>query len=227
MRPSRVRGEGGVPAVVAAVVLVFVSMQGVGASATSQAGLTPIETSGAPQAPEGLDASTGGPAPAAGPEGAAPSADARGYYRGRVTNARSGKPVPGAALFFMPRAAGEERLLSCRSGDYAGVELYQASTDPNGEYEIRMPTGAYRAAIRVGKKCYKGSGSFREVEPGKSWILDFVIEGRFTESDFEIVTDPLATGIKLVEPPPPPPVRWWKEFLGFLGGLAAVAALSE
>ncbi len=136
-----------------------------------------------------------------------------GLYRGVVSNRRSGKPVEGAILVFMNEETGD---------------AFQVSTDENGAYEVRLPAGEYIVDIRVGRKVYRSTGTFREEASGKRWIMDFTVGSKLTERDLKIQTTPSDIRVIPTEPRPPlEPSRKLTEFLIFLGGLIGVAALAD
>ena len=104
---------------------------------------------------------------------------------------------------------------------------FTAVTGDDGKYEIRMPTGTYRLNIAVGKKSYGGSGSFKEEIPGKLWSLDFLLERKLSDQDFELGATPRAVLVKPVFTPRPTPRNKWAEFFTFLGAVIGIGALAD
>lgn len=145
-------------------------------------------------------------------EDVAEEATGYGLYSGTLTSRRSGKPIPQAHLTFR---------------QVEGEKEFRVDTDDEGRYEIRMPTGRYLVEIRIGKKTYGGSGTFREEVPGKRWALDFVISRKLTDQNFELEALPGQTEVHPVYVPPPPYDPHWWEFLVFIGTVAGIAALAE
>lgn len=136
-----------------------------------------------------------------------------GLYRGTVTDRRSGKPVAGAVVVFINEESGD---------------TYESTSDANGVYEARLPAGEYVVDIRVGKKTYRSSGSFREEASGKRWVMDFTVGTKLTEKDVKIETTPRDVRIMQTEPRAPLEASKKKmEFWIFIGTVLGVAALSE
>jgi len=136
-----------------------------------------------------------------------------GIYRGTVTNRRSGKPVSGAVLLFQNEETGD---------------VFEVTTGEDGAYEARLPAGEYIVDIRVGRKMYRSTGTFREEAKGKRWEMDFTVGSKLTDKDLKIATTPRDIRVIQTEPRPPlEPSRKLTEFLIFIGGLLGVAALSE
>ncbi|MBI3448563.1 MAG: carboxypeptidase regulatory-like domain-containing protein [Acidobacteria bacterium] len=141
------------------------------------------------------------------------SAAGTGVYRGVVTDRRSGKAVSGASVVFTNEETGE---------------AYQAATGDAGQYEVRLPAGEYVVDIKVGRKTYRSTGTFREEAAGKRWTMDFTIGTKLTEKDLKITTTP--RDIRVIQAEPRPPLegsKKWLEFFIFIGGLAAVGALAN
>jgi len=136
-----------------------------------------------------------------------------GVYRGVVTNRKAGKPVEGAVLVFLNENTGD---------------VFEVTTDEKGEYEAYLPAGEYVVDIRVGRKTYRSTGTFREEASGKRWVMDFTIGSKLTDKDLKIETTPSNIRVIQTEPRPPlEPSRKLTEFLIFIGGLIGVAALSN
>lgn len=136
-----------------------------------------------------------------------------GLYRGVVSNRRSGKPVEGAVLVFMNEETGD---------------TFEVTTDENGTYQVRLPAGEYIVDIRVGRKVYRSTGTFREEASGKRWVMDFTIGSKLTDRDLKIQTSARDIRVIPTEPRPPlEPSRKLTEFLIFLGGVIGVAALAD
>jgi len=147
-----------------------------------------------------------------GPEEAVAAAG-MGIYRGTVTERKSGNAVAGAVLVFINEKTND---------------TFEAVTDAKGVYEARLPAGEYVVDIRVGKKTYRSTGTFREEDPGKRWVMDFTVGTKIAEKDFKIVTNPKDIRVLPAEPRPPlDPSRKKMELFIFLGGVLGVAALSE
>jgi len=165
--------------------------------------------------PAGAWAQSGGAAamaPAAEGESGA-NAAGTGLYRGTVTDRRSEKPVEGATIVF----------LNERTND-----SFEAKTDDKGLYEIRLPAGEYVVDIKVGRKIYRSTGTFKEEAAGRRWVMDFTIGTKLTEKDLKIETTP--RDIRIVQAEPRPPLaasKKWREFFIFIGGLAVVGALAN
>lgn len=140
------------------------------------------------------------------------SAQATGAYRGKVTDRRGGDPVPGAVLVFTNEETGE---------------TFEATTDANGVYETRLPAGEYVVDIRVGKKTYRSSGTFKQEAEGK-WVMDFTVGTKLTEKDLRIETTP--SDVRVVPTEARPPLEGSKkrmELLIFLGGVLGIAAVAN
>jgi hypothetical protein len=140
-------------------------------------------------------------------------AEQTGLYRGVVTNRKSGKPVKDAVVIFMNEETGD---------------IFEITTDSKGAYEARLPAGEYLVDIRVGRKTYRSTGTFREEAVGKRWVMDFTVGSKLTEKDVKISTTPSNIRIIPTEPRPPlEPSRKMTELWIFIGGLLSVAALSD
>jgi hypothetical protein len=136
-----------------------------------------------------------------------------GVYRGKVTDRKGGKPVDDATVVFTNEGSNE---------------TYEARTDKGGLYEVQLPAGEYVVDIKVGRKIYRSTGTFKEEATGKRWTMDFTIGTKLTEKDFKIETSP--KNIRVIQAEPRPPLeasKKWMEFFIFVGGLAAIGALAN
>ena len=158
------------------------------------------------------------PASPAAPEGAAEAQEAgtnagMGLYKGKVSDRKGGKPVSDAVVVFTNEESNE---------------TYEARTDDNGLYEVQLPAGEYVVDIKVGRKTYRSTGTFKEEAAGKRWSMDFTIGTKLTEKDFKIETTP--RNIRVIQAEPRPPLeasKKWMEFFIFVGGLAVIGALAN
>jgi len=154
------------------------------------------------------------PAPEAESAGPVPAASSgMGVYKGTVIDRRSGKPVEGATVVFINEETSETR---------------DAVTEADGSYQVELPAGEYVVDIKVGRKTYRSTGTFREEASGKRWVMDFTIGTKLTERDLKIETTP--RDIRVLPAEPRPPLQASKklmEFFIFIGGLAVVGALAN
>ena len=179
----------------------------------SAGGALPAAATGEGPGGGGEPAAAIAPAAPAAVEGGGASAGGTGIYRGVVTDRRSGKPVSGASVVFTNEETGE---------------TFESSTGESGQYEVRLPAGEYVVDIKVGRKTYRSTGTFREEATGKRWAMDFTIGTKLTEKDLKITTTP--KDIRVIQAEPRPPLegsKKWLEFFIFIGGLAAVGALAN
>lgn len=186
------------------------------AGAGSMAGDSAAGRPSAAALPANLDgsATTTLAAAAPTPEGeSGAGAPGMGTYRGTVIDRRSTKPVENATIVFINEETSDS---------------FEAVTDAQGAYEIHLPTGQYVVDIKVKKKIYRSTGTFREEASGKRWVMDFTVGTKLTEKDFKIETTP--RDIRLMPTEPRPPLEASKklmEFFIFIGGLAVVGALAN
>lgn len=190
--------------------LLVLLMAPAGAGARSGGSAPPstqdAESSGAPGAALPLLAPAPQPEASAGVTGT-------GVYRGTVTDRRSGKPVNGGTIIFLNEETNQS---------------FEAKTDEKGYYEVHLPAGEYVVDIKVGRKAYRSTGTFKEEAKGQKWVMDFTIGTKLTEKDLKITTTP--RDIRVIQAEPRPPLeasKKWMEFFIFVGGLAVVGALAN